>query len=222
MSKHANKEQITVTEAEATLQRFERERNDVLDRRTLLADKRREIAFDALSGDKSASKLLDGLHREAVELESRLVSVNDAIAEAQRRLAAAREHEAREADGEKASALCRVLTEFLQTARALDAALVTVAEHGNRLHELQASMHMLGAAVPSAAQLDALGYRCLLTAIGGTVWRRHFETLAPHERRSFSELCALWGRTLQRSIAARLGDAEQISNEQTKTETEAA
>src|SRR6516164_9794514 len=135
--------QPSIAEAEATLQRFEAERNDVVERKTALADKRREIAFDALSGDKSASKLLDGLHREAVELESRVISVNDAIAEAQRRLAAAREHEQREADGEKASALCRVLTEFLQTARALDAALVTVAEHGNRLHELQASMHML-------------------------------------------------------------------------------
>jgi hypothetical protein len=218
MSKHANKEQITVTEAEATLQRFERERNDVLDRKTLLADKRREIAFDALSGDKSASKLLDGLHREAVELESRLVSVNDAIAEATRRLAAAREHEARAADREKASALAGVLTEFLQTARRLDAALATVAEHGNKLHELQASMHMLGAAVPNAAQLDSLGFRCLLTACAATPWRRHFETLAPHERRSFTELCAYWARTLERGIAARLGDGEQ----QTATEPEAA
>src|SRR6516162_8532214 len=66
------------------------------------AEKRRAVAFDAHAGDGSASKLLDGLHREAAELESRIIGLDDAVAEARRRLEQAYEYEAREADRAKA------------------------------------------------------------------------------------------------------------------------
>jgi hypothetical protein len=95
-----------------------------------------------------------------------------------------------------------------------------VAEHGYKLQDLQEQMHRLGAAVPNAAQLDSLGYRCLLTACAATPWRRHFEALAPNERRSFAALCAIWGQTIERNIAPRLG--EEPTNEPTKTKIEAA
>jgi len=70
-----------VADAEQTLAAFEIERTDLLARQGALADKRRLAAFDAHSGDAQASKLLDGLHEEAIQFESRLARLDDAIAE---------------------------------------------------------------------------------------------------------------------------------------------
>ena len=228
MNKHANNEARTVTEAEATtetvaqcervLAELGQRRDRLHERLGELERERGQVAYAAHTGDGAAGKLLDKTIAETVKHSEHVKALDDAIAEAGRRLAAAREHEARAADKQKARELSDVLAAFLQCARRLDATLVTVAEHGNKLHDLQAQMHMLGAAVPNLAQLDSLGARSLLTAIAQTPWRRHFETLAPHERRSFTELCAYWARTLERGIAARLGDGEQ----QTATEPEAA
>jgi hypothetical protein len=230
MNKHANNEARTVTEAEATtetvaqcervLAELGQRRDRLHERLGELERERGQVAYAAHTGDGAAGKLLDKTIAETVKHSEHVKALDDAIAEAGRRLAAAREHEARAADKQKARELSDVLAAFLQCARRLDATLVTVAEHGNKLHDLQAQMHMLGAAVPNLAQLDSLGARSLLTAIAQTPWRRHFETLAPHERRSFTELCAYWGQTLQRNIASRLG--EQITDEQTKTEPEVA
>jgi hypothetical protein len=221
-----NKQQVTGSEAttetvaqcERVLAELGQRRDRLHERLGELERERGRVAYDAHTGDGAAGKLLDKTIAETVKHSEHVKSLDDAIAEAGRRLVAACEHEAKAADKQKARELSDVLAAFLQCARRLDQALAVVAEHGNKLHELQQQMHMLGAAVPSAAQLDSLGARSLLTAIAATPWRRHFETLGPHERRSFFELCAYWGQTLERNIAARLAVAEPINSEQAKTE----
>jgi hypothetical protein len=99
-----------------------------------------------------------------------------------------------------------VLDQFVQTATQLDAALADVAALGRNLHQIQARMRELNSPVPNAAQLDSLGYRCLLTACASTPWSRHFEILAPHERRSFSALIDIWRATNEKHLALQLGD----------------
>jgi len=203
-----NKPDQQTADAERTLAELEARRDRLIERRQQIERERGEVAYAAHTGDSGASKLLDRVITEAVKNDEHLKALADAIAEGQRRLAQAREHEAKHADRNQALALREHLIMFLETARSLDEALVAVAAHGNKLHELQAQMHRLGAAVPNPAQLDSLGARCLLTACATTPWRRHFETLAPHERRSFSALCAQWGENIARNIAARLGESE--------------
>src|SRR5262249_43481652 len=105
---------------------------------------------------------------------------------------------------------------FVQTARQLDEALADVATLGHNLHQIQARMRELGSPVPNNSQLDSLGYRCLLTACASTPWFRHFETLAPSERRSFAALIDIWRATNEKHLAARL------SGDQTTNTTEAA
>jgi hypothetical protein len=115
---------------------------------------------------------------------------------------------AKAADREQAKELRVVLEQFVQTARQLDEALADVAVLGRNLHQIQARMRELNAPVPNAAQLDSLGYRCLLTACAATAWHRHFEVLAPHERRSFSALIDIWNSTNQKHLASRIGDEQ--------------
>jgi hypothetical protein len=208
-----------VAEAERTLAAFEAERAELVSRRDADVERRRQIAFAAHSGqDREARKRLDALHDEAVRYDSRLASLDDAINEAKRRVVRAHEAAAHAADRAQALQLREALIAFIATAGQLDEALAAVAVHGNKLCELQREMRLAGAVVPNGAQLDSLGARCLLTACSATPWRRHFETLAPHERRSFAELCAYWGKTLERNIATRLGEAEPA----TKIEPEVA
>ena len=219
--KHANKEPITVTEAAATLSRFERERNDVLGRQVLLADKRRACAFDALSGDKSASRLLDGLVREAAELESRLVSVGDAIAEAQRRLAAAREYEQKEANKQRALQVRQVLGELVEGLGLCGKALDLFVVGANKAEAALDELHRLGCGYPSRDQVRVYGVLAIHTAfMHSALWAREVgRHLAPNERKSFGGLAAQWHDMVERNVAPFLDDADA---EQTKTETEAA
>ena len=213
--------QPSVAEAEATLQRFEAERNDVVERKTALADKRREIAFDALSGDKSASKLLDGLHREAVELESRVLSVGDAIAEATRRLEQARQREQKEANKQRALQVRQVLGELVEGLGLCGKALDLFVVGANKTDAALDSLHRLGCAYPSRDQVRVYGVLAIHTAfMHSALWAREVgRHLAPNERKSFGGLAAQWHDMVERNVAPFLDDADA---EQTKTETEAA
>jgi len=180
-----------------------------LHRKSELESERKTHAYAAhVQHDAEASKLLSRAIDEALRLDQHIASLDDAIAEQECVVARAEAAMAQEADRAQALALRQALIAFIATAGQLDDALAAVAMHGVKLCELQREMHRAGAAVPNGAQLDALGARCLLTACAATPWRRHFETLAPHESRSFSEVCAYWGQKIERNIAARLGEAE--------------
>ena len=157
MNKPATKETPTVANAEAMLARFERERADLVERKAALAEKRRAVAFDAHAGDGSASKLLDGLHREAAELESRIIGLDDAVAEARRRLEQAHEYEAREADRAKAVELRAALKQFVEHGAGVDAALEVLIESCNGMERALVEIHRCGSAFPSDAQLLSLG-----------------------------------------------------------------
>ena len=128
------------------------------------------------------------------------------MATARQKLDLARQREALETDRTNARELKVVLDRFVQTATQLDAALAEVAALGHNLHQIQARMRELGSPVPNGAQLDSLGYRCLLTACASTPWHRHFQVLAPSERRSFGAPIDIWRVTNEKHLALRLGD----------------
>jgi hypothetical protein len=197
----------TVADAEAAISNLEAKRDALVERGRQLDEVRASYAFAAHArDDKTARAKLDQVHRETAEHGSELASIDAALVTARQRLEAARRHEAKAADREQAKELRVVLDQFVQTATQLDQALADVAALGHNLHQIQARMRDLGAPVPNSAQLDSLGYRCLLTACASTPWSRHFETLAPSERRSFSALIDIWRASNEKHLAARLGD----------------
>ena len=211
MNKPATKETPTVANAEAMLARFERERADLVERKAALAEKRRAVAFDAHAGDGSASKLLDGLHREAAELESRIIGLDDAVAEARRRLEQAHEYEAREADRAKAVELRAALTQFVEHGAGVDAALEVLIESCNGMERALVEIHRCGSAFPSDAQLLSLGSRVLIAALSKTTFRREFPAVPPLERnRTMSAIVQQWSDTVERNIQQRLEQPETI------------
>jgi chromosome segregation ATPase len=198
-------EQTTVADVEAAISRLEGKRSQLLARGTELATVRASLAFKALSEDDADARAkLDRINKETAEHGAELASLDAALVTAKERFAAAQRHEAKAADRERALELRVVLDQFVETAAQLDQVLADVAECGHRLHQIQAQMYSLGSPVPNGAQLDSLGFRCLLTACAATPWHRHFQVLAPHERRSFSDLIAIWTDTNRKHLASRL------------------
>jgi hypothetical protein len=203
-------QQITsVADAEQAIARLEGKRSELLARGNELATVRASVAYKALNDeDAPAKQKLDQINKESVSHSHELASVDAALVTARQKLEAAQQHEAKQAAREQAKELRLVLDQFVETATQLDEALADVATLGHNLHQIQARMQELGAAVPNGAQLDSLGFRCLLTACAATPWHRHFEVLAPHERRTFAALVGIWHATNQKHLAARLGDEE--------------
>jgi hypothetical protein len=202
-----------VTAAAATLAGFERQRNALLDKQTKLADRRREVAFDAHNGDVGSGRLLDGIGKEAFELQARLDSLTDAIAEAQRRLHQARQRAERAAERANAKALEQTLDRFKQAGAALDKALEVLVWGGNEMRNAITQMNQLGCSHPSYAQLESLGALALRTALTQTGWARYFERVSPVEAKTFAGLVESWSTTVERQIEAKLDE---------RTTTEAA
>jgi hypothetical protein len=214
LSKTTKQQTDAVSEAAATLAGFERQRNVLLAKQTALADKRREVAFDAHNGCAASGKLLDGIGKEAVELQQRLDSIADAIAEGQLRLAHARQQAERDVERAQGKALRETLAKFTHAGLTFDKALEVLVLMGNEMRGCITQMNQLGCTHPSHAQLESLGALALRTALTQTLWARYFERVSPVEAKTFAGLVASWSTTVERAIEAKLGERE--------TETEAA
>jgi hypothetical protein len=209
MTKQATKQaDDAVAAAEATLAGFEKQRTALLAKQKVLADKRRETAFDAHNGDAASGKLLDGLARDAAELGVRIDSVDDAIKEGQRRLHQAHQRAALDAERANARALRQTLAKFVQAGEAMDKALAVVVWAGNEMRAGITEINQLGVTHPSHAQLESLGALALRTALTQTHWARYFERVSPVEAKTFAALIASWSATVERAIEAKLGESE--------------
>ena len=207
-----------VANAEALLARFEREREDLIARKAALADKRRNIAYDAhASSDSGSSKLLDGVHREAVTLESRISGLDDAITEARRRLEQAREHETKAANRAQALAIRQEWIEAAADFTALDQGLGLAADAACRLYERYGKMQQHGFKPPPQLTLMLADVVVsALMAMPKPLWQQFnyqgLEYLPPGRRRSAASLRGAWGPQVERHVQQQLGD-EPTNNE---------
>jgi hypothetical protein len=199
----------TVAISEQMLARFERDRSKLVEQRAALTQRRSAVAFDAHAEPNGpAAKLLDDLIEDDGELQARIVSADDAIAEARRRLERARAAEARQQEREKAKALRLALARFVDAGKGCDSALEVLIACSAAMRDSLTQMNRCGATHPSHAQLDALGAIALRTALTQTAWNRYFERTAPGERKTFAALVAAWSTMVERNIQQRLGSDE--------------
>jgi hypothetical protein len=198
----------SVADAERIIADLESRRVALVERGKQLDQVRASHAFAALAHDDAkARQRLDALNRETGEHVSELASVDVALKTAQQRLETAKRYEAKQADREQAKVLRDALRQFIQHAAGVDSALEVLVSSCNGLQESLNAMHRCGSAFPSDAQLQSLGGRVLLGALGKTPFRRNFETLPPAERdRSMARIVQQWSDTVERDIQQRLGD----------------
>src|SRR3974377_1137546 len=113
-----------VAEAERILQELEKRRADHAARRSELEDARKTHAYAAhAQHDAAASRLLDGIITEVAKHDQQTKALTDAIDEASRRVAFAREREQREQEKAKATALLARFEGLAEHGAAVDAGL---------------------------------------------------------------------------------------------------
>jgi hypothetical protein len=205
----------SVADAEATIANLTAKRDALVARGNELATIRASYAFAAHArDDKTARAKLDQINRETAEHGSELASIDAALVTARQRLETAKRYEAKQANREQAKALRDALRQFIQHAAGVDSALEVLVSSCNGLQESLTAMHRCGSSFPSDAQLQSLGGRVLLGALGKTPFRRNFETLPPLERdRSMARIVQQWSDTVERSIQQRLGDEQSSKTE---------
>jgi hypothetical protein len=203
------KKQTDITKAEQVLADLNAKREALVARGHELAEQQQEISFKAHTGSKSERAKLDEINSHLLSHDYELRSIDAAIAQATKNLAAADQAQAHAQERENALALRAKVDEFVAHAIALDDALTAVSKEATALEETLKEIHLLGCSFPSRAQLDALGTRALKTAIMETPFRREFEHLAPRERQTFPALVGDWVSRIERQhITPLVGDLE--------------
>lgn len=209
---------VTVTEAEARLRTAREILADLtteratFDRRAAeLADERERISFDAFQGDRVAKKRLTEIHAEAARQASESASVEAAIAEARRRVAAAEaDHRAAE-DDVRARAALRLLGEFRERAAAVDAAARELLASYAAFKDCYAELRRLGITGPGPETVRVACRNAVIAALMPSDIALHRDPpafLAPDQRHSFDELCAGWANGIERWAASRLAAPE--------------
>jgi hypothetical protein len=214
MNKQTSKETPTVANAEAMLARFEREHAELVERKAALANKRRDVAYAAHAGDGAAVKMLDGVHREAAELESRIASVTDAVNEAKCRRDVALKLAAKAADRARAQVIRDEWAAARKDFADLDAGLSFAVGAAQRLYDRYAKMQAHGLRPPPQLQLmlgDVL--TSALMALPPPLWKQFnfqgLEHLPPNRRRNAASLADAWASQTEQQAVAIGGEPQQ-------------
>ncbi len=174
-----------------------------------IAEERKSVGFAVhADGDAKARKRLDQLNADDATMVGELQSLDAAITEATARLAAAKAAPAQEADGANARATREVLGAFREAGHELDDAMRDIGEIGALLQNLLSQLHNLGCQFPSHQQLNTLGAQALATSLMSTPWHKRYEHVPPNQRRTFGSLIDTWSKTIEASIAERLGEQQ--------------
>jgi hypothetical protein len=211
--------------AERDLNNLEEQREALFHRAHGLAKQREAVAFAALAppdtlDDKQADKQakdkqtkaaaqLAEINREDISIYANIASVDAALTVARANLATAKAHEAGAADREQALALRELVKEWRGRAADVDAAFADIHAGLTGMQDTLDRMYQCGTSFPTHQQFKVLGLQALQTSLMGTpIWSKEFRFLGKAERRSFKDLIGGWADTIERQIAARLGDKE--------------
>jgi hypothetical protein len=201
-----------VEKAETVLAELRARRESLVAHGHSLAQRRTEISFAAHTGDRAARKKLDDLHHESARFESELKSMDDAIAEADRRAQQERAAEARNQDKVSAQALREVVADIGARMRKADKYLAAAVDELNAANVTLDEVHALGSAFPTKQQLATNAVLALKTSLRQLPenWHRDFvEAIPPNLRRSFTQFWARMEEPIRASIAQRLGEKQK-------------
>jgi DNA repair exonuclease SbcCD ATPase subunit len=205
-----------VEKCEAIITELRRKRELLIGRGHRLGEERTKLSFSAhAEADKTAQKRLDTVHDELGRFESELKSVDEAIAEAEKRRVAAQAAEAQAAAKAEADEARKLVKEIGECFPYLDRHLTEAARALIAIHDGIAKLHQAGFAFPSEAQLR-LGIAAIIQTWAHNLprsWhdqlRDGMQFLPPHQRKTAISYWAAIEPSLQNAIRQRLGEAER-------------
>jgi hypothetical protein len=128
---------------------------------------------------------------ELASLDAALRAAGERVAAA---IAAAEQAQARE----NAKEIKKLLTEAA-AAQDINDALGDFVASTFELRDAANALHSRGCGFPSHAQIESIGTRVVLAALGQSIFKRGFETLAPNQRRQLAPTVAEWIATIERN-----------------------
>jgi hypothetical protein len=197
-----------VNKAERICSDLQDQRQKLLDKIKTLGEQREQVSYAAHTGDKAAKAKLDRINVESSTIGHEVVGVEAAIAEADRRLAAARKAEALALDHERATQIAELSAKFKEELGNADDALSDAVSSILEARKLLEEMHTLGVTSPTDAMFRINAVAVLKTSLqllpNAYVNDFEFMRLAPSQKKSFRPLADAWGATIANQIAARL------------------
>jgi hypothetical protein len=195
---------------ERTISQLQDKKDRIAQRAKEISAQRQELGFAVhANNDKAAAKKLSDLNAEFLTLAGETESIDGALTEAQKRLTAAKQVAAGEVAKANAAEIKELLTVFAAVASDIDEALADFATSTFELRDVVNKLHGLGCNFPNHNQVESLGSRVVLTAIGQSLFKRAVETLAPGERRTFVPMVATWIANIENTHVKPLLDPEQ-------------
>src|SRR5262249_34685405 len=123
------------------------------------------VAFAAHTGCEKSRAKLETLRERALRRDVEARNLDSAIAEAARRVAAAKDAEARAEERRIAGELAELAQMMREAGAKCDRALKLLAEGSNELRKIVQATNQRGLGNPSAQQLQSLGSRAILAMI---------------------------------------------------------
>src|SRR5262249_47607301 len=146
-----------------------------------------QISFAAhASEDQKALARLETIKARVVKREVDAKSIDSAIAEAKRRVAAAQDAEAKAEQCRVASELAELAQMMREAGNKADKGLAMLIEGSNDLRKIVQAINARGLGSPSAQQLQSLGRRAILGSLVDSPFTKEFEYIAVHERKKFA------------------------------------
>jgi hypothetical protein len=194
---------------ERTVAQLTDKRERALARSQQISTERAQIGYAVFAeDDKAARGKLDKLNGEMATLAGEIQSIDGALAEARRRLQLAQRELAIEEDKRQAKEVRRQLVDLLKNAERADQGLAQLVEASGRIRAICQALNALGCANPNHSQVDVLGSIAVRTALGQSIWSRHFEIVPPLSRTTLGAAAAGWAKAIERNIRTRLGEPE--------------
>jgi hypothetical protein len=206
MSKQITKSRAA--DAQTILDQLEARRTELATSRANDETEMASVSYEAHTGNEKAAAKLETLRERALRRDLELKNIASAIAEAKRRVVEAKA-DAAAADQRRVAMEVRGLLKSLRDAGTVcDEALATFAASSNIMKGIIQKMNALGFHHPSSTQYMSLGERAVRGMLVNTPFQRGFESISPRERKNFNEFVGQWCVSLEREIAARLGEVK--------------
>jgi hypothetical protein len=200
-----------IEKAEKIINDLEEQRECLHARTRLLTEQRKQLAYAANVGDKSAKAKLTAINTEVSLHGTEIENVEFALAEARVRLKAAQQAEAQASNKANALALRELNKKFLELGLIVDDAFADVISASTEMREVLDKMRALGVTSPTHQQFNVLGLIACKTAVMNVPWSaggREWEFLAPNQRKTFKSIATGWSEMIERQIAERLAEKE--------------
>jgi hypothetical protein len=189
------------------------QRDALIGRIKTLGTQREAVSYAAYTGNKDAKAKLDKINIEASTIGHEIVSIEAAIAEANKRLATAQQAEASAADRTKALQITKLKTAFIENGINAGDALSDFIGFILEMKQQRDDMEALGIKAPISRQFlvnTTIAIKTALMLLPQPMvnelqdWRLLLST----QRMDFKNITASWDAMITRQIAERLPKKE--------------